>query len=176
MGRPVLLVGSIPLGTVTEVFDAAASHLGGLARRLPDGEVGPRLEWIAWQKDTMSRTKGIEVGGYREIQGGAVKYTQYRIKPDLTAQDVEFGPLGYAEVAKASYAEFKQQRESGKNSDRRSFPSQPPNPACRGFRVFCLLRHPDDLAYLRKAIVGRGRRNRFGHSASRTCHSMGRGS
>ena len=136
MARPVLLVGSIPLGTVTEVFEAAASSLGGLVRRLPDGEVGPRLEWIAWQKSTMGRTKGIEVGGYREIQAGAVKYTQYRIKAELTAQDVEFGPLGYADAAKASYAEFKRQRELGKIPTGVRFQVSLPTPLAVVFAFF----------------------------------------
>jgi hypothetical protein len=112
--RPVLLVGSVPLGTVTEVFEAAAAHLGDLVKRMPDGEVGPRLEWIAWQKNTMSRTQGIEVGGSREIQGGAVRYTQYRVQAGLGVQQVKFGRLGYADAAKASYAEFRRLRDSGK--------------------------------------------------------------
>jgi hypothetical protein len=110
--RPVLLVGSVPLGTATEVFEAVATNLGDLVKRIPDGEVGPRLEWIAWQRDTMSRAQGIEVGGHREIQGGAVKYTQYRVKNG--AQDVAFGRLGYADAAKASYAAFRRQRDLGK--------------------------------------------------------------
>ena len=53
--RPVLLVGSVPLGSVAEVFEVVGANLGDLIRRVPDGEVGPRLEWIAWQKQTMGR-------------------------------------------------------------------------------------------------------------------------
>jgi hypothetical protein len=109
--RPVLLVGSVPLGTAAEVFEAVAANLGDLVKRIPDGEVGPRLEWIAWQRETMRRTRGIEVGGHREIQGGAVKYTQYRVRNGV--QDVAFGRLGYADAAKASYAEFRRQRDLG---------------------------------------------------------------
>lgn len=112
--RSVLLVGSVPLATTTDVFESVAAHLGDLVKRIPDGEVGPRLEWIAWQKETMSRTQGIQVGGYREIQGGAVKYTQYRVKTGSSPQDVLFGRLGYADAAKASYADFKRQRDLGK--------------------------------------------------------------
>jgi len=112
--RPVLLVGSVPLGSVAEVFEVVAANLGDLIRRVPDGEVGPRLEWIAWQKQTMGRATGIEIGGYREIQGGAVKYTQYKIKVGLNPEDVDFGSLGYAEAAKTSYAKFKELRDAGK--------------------------------------------------------------
>ena len=112
--RPVLLVGSVPLGSVAEVFEVVAANLGDLIRRVPDGEVGPRLEWIAWQKQTMGRATGIEIGGFREIQGGAVKYTQYKIKVGLRPEDVDFGSLGYAEAAKTSYAKFKEVRDAGK--------------------------------------------------------------
>ena len=112
--RPVLLVGSVPLGSVAEVFEVVAANLGDLIRRVPDGEVGPRLEWIAWQKQTMGRATGIEIGGFREIQGGAVKYTQYKIKVGLRPEDVDFGSLGYAEAAKTSYAKFKELRDAGK--------------------------------------------------------------
>jgi hypothetical protein len=112
--RPVLLVGSVPLGSVAEVFEVVAANLGDLIRRVPDGEVGPRLEWIAWQKQTMGRATEIEIGGFREIQGGAVKYTQYKIKVGLNPEDVDFGSLGYAQAAKTSYAKFKELRDAGK--------------------------------------------------------------
>lgn len=134
--RSVLLVGSVPLGTVAEVFETAASHVGSFVKRMPDGEVGPRLEWIAWQKGTMGRAQGIEVGGYREIQGGAVKYTQYRIKAGLDAPAVKFGSLGYAEAAKASYAEFRRQRGLGNIAEGVRFQVSLPTPLAVVFAFF----------------------------------------
>ncbi len=47
--RPVLLVGSVSLASAAEVFEAAGTALGDLARRIPDGETGIRLGWIGCQ-------------------------------------------------------------------------------------------------------------------------------
>ena len=139
--RPVLLVGSVPFGSVAEVFEVVGANLGDLIRRVPDGEVGPRLEWIAWQKQTMGRATGIEIGGYREIQGGAVKYPQYKIKVGLNPEDVDFGSLGYAEAAKTSDAKFKELRDAGKpHWEGPDYRGQKPN--INLFRVNFLARHP----------------------------------
>ena len=44
--REVLLVGSVPLGSAEQVFTACADALDGRVKRLPDGETGPRTNWI----------------------------------------------------------------------------------------------------------------------------------
>ena len=36
--RPVLLVGSVPLGSSRAVFEAVGTKLGKLVKRIPDGE------------------------------------------------------------------------------------------------------------------------------------------
>ncbi|MGH7005307.1 MAG: hypothetical protein ACREIP_15295, partial [Alphaproteobacteria bacterium] len=48
--REVLLVGSVPLGSAEQVFATCAGALDGRVKRLPDGETGPRTNWIAWQR------------------------------------------------------------------------------------------------------------------------------
>jgi hypothetical protein len=45
--RPVLLVGSIPLDTIEDVFSTFGRQLGAHMHTLPDGEVGPRRHWIS---------------------------------------------------------------------------------------------------------------------------------
>src|ERR1700754_688664 len=45
----VHLVGSVPLGSAEEVFRRASAALGDRLRRIPDGETGPRSDWILWQ-------------------------------------------------------------------------------------------------------------------------------
>ncbi|MGB7021996.1 MAG: hypothetical protein WBD80_22710 [Xanthobacteraceae bacterium] len=45
----VHLVGSIGLDTVDEVFATVGKLLGPHLRRIPDGEVGGRRQWISWQ-------------------------------------------------------------------------------------------------------------------------------
>ena len=42
----VHLVGSVPLDSAEEVFRRASAALGDRLRRIPDGETGPRSDWI----------------------------------------------------------------------------------------------------------------------------------
>jgi hypothetical protein len=43
------LVGSVPLASSEAVFRAIAAEIGDRVRRIPDGETGPRSDWIVWQ-------------------------------------------------------------------------------------------------------------------------------
>ena len=47
MSDKLLLVGSIPLDTVQEVFETFGAPLGRFMDTIPDGEVGPRKHWIS---------------------------------------------------------------------------------------------------------------------------------
>ena len=96
--RPVLLVGSIPLGSSRAVFEAVTASLAGIVKRIPDGEVGERTQWIMWQANVLKCAKGLEPGSSREIAPG-YNMTLYRIPRGGKAIDVEFGPLGYASAA-----------------------------------------------------------------------------
>jgi hypothetical protein len=111
--RPVLLLGSVPLGSAAEVFEAAGTALGDLARRIPDGETGVRLLWVDWQSEAFSKAVGLEVAGQRQVPG-VPPFLLYGMKPGLAAADVKFGPLGYATAAIQSYQDFKRLRDAGK--------------------------------------------------------------
>ena len=39
----------MPLETVEEVFTTADAILGRHLKRVPDGELGSRTNWVAWQ-------------------------------------------------------------------------------------------------------------------------------
>jgi hypothetical protein len=110
--RQVLLVGSVPLESSSAVFEAVAGSLGGLAKRIPDGETKERKDWIVWQADVMKHAKGLEPGSSRELQGG-YHFTLYKVK-NGGAADVEIGPLGYAAAALKSYEDFNRLRAQGK--------------------------------------------------------------
>ena len=107
--RPVLLVGSVPLGSSRAVFEAVGTKLGKLIKRIPDGETGARKDWIGWQADVFKNAKGLEPGSTRELQGG-YHFILYKVKPGET---VKFGPLGYAAAAINSYDDFKRARSDG---------------------------------------------------------------
>jgi hypothetical protein len=110
--RAVLLVGSVPLPSASAVFEALGSKIGGLAKRIPDGETGERKDWIMWQADVVKDAKGLEKGGVRELQGG-YHFQLYQVAPGAE-EKVSFGPLGYASAASVSYQAFKKSRAAGK--------------------------------------------------------------
>jgi methionine synthase II (cobalamin-independent) len=112
--RRVHLVGSVPLADAAEVFRTVAETVGDLIRRFPDGETGPRKEWVQWQKRILDEHPQIELTEDKPLvfeQRDTRPY--YRLKNGVAADDLAFGPLGYAECARASYAEFRKLRSAG---------------------------------------------------------------
>jgi ubiquinone/menaquinone biosynthesis C-methylase UbiE len=100
----VHLVGSVPLGSADEVLRMLGEHLGARIRRLPDGETGPRADWIVWQYPVLSSRAQFEVappapGSYRALP-------RLRLRPEAEMGELRFGSLGYAEAAAASYGTF----------------------------------------------------------------------
>src|SRR5205807_10613749 len=59
--RGIHLVGSVPLASADEVFRAVGAALGDHVRRIPDGETGPRSDWIVWQYPVLSSRPQFEV-------------------------------------------------------------------------------------------------------------------
>ena len=109
-GRPILLVGSVPLESSSAVFETVGTKLGKLVKRIPDGETGARKDWVVWQGDVFKKAKGLEPGSTRDLQGG-YHFILYKVKPGET---VKFGPLGYAAAAIRSYEDFKRARSEGR--------------------------------------------------------------
>lgn len=105
--RGVHLVGSLPKAafpTVAEVFSTIPSMLPGRLRRLPDGELGDRHNYIQWQEDVFPR-EILKSTGARN--GGTLPN-----QPDtLKLQDIK--PVRYDDDAIASYKEFARAQASG---------------------------------------------------------------
>jgi hypothetical protein len=100
----VHLVGSVPLRSAEEVFRLLSERLGDRVRRLPDGETGPRADWIVWQYPVLSSRPQFEVappapGSYRALP-------RLRLRSGDEAAELRFGSLGYADAASASYQSF----------------------------------------------------------------------
>ena len=98
------LVGSVPLRSTEEVFRLLSDRIGDRVRRLPDGETGPRADWIVWQYPVLSSRPQFEVappapGSYRALP-------RLRLRSRDEATELRFGSLGYAEAAAASYRTF----------------------------------------------------------------------
>jgi ubiquinone/menaquinone biosynthesis C-methylase UbiE len=97
------LVGSVPLANAETVFRTISAGLGDRLRRMPDGETGPRADWIVWQYPVLSSRPQFEVappapGFYRALP-------QLRLRNDAE-DELRFESLGYADAALDSYRTF----------------------------------------------------------------------
>ncbi|MCJ1449378.1 MAG: hypothetical protein MMC23_009898 [Stictis urceolatum] len=101
--RPVLLVGSVPLGSADEVFGTSIRILGSHLQRIPDGETGRRGNFIAWQHGVFP----IDI--IKSQWGG--KPTPESLSREYTLSDLN--PTGYDDEAIASYATFCRLRNAG---------------------------------------------------------------
>ena len=113
--RGIYLVGSVPCATSAEVFEQISAAFGPRIARIPYGEVGERIDWVTHLerlfRDNPAFEPSDEVFG---VHAGATKRRRYRLKAGKAAPDVTFGNLGYADNARASYAEFARLRDAGK--------------------------------------------------------------
>jgi hypothetical protein len=100
--RGVHLVGSVPLASAEEVFRTASAILGPRLRRVSDGETGDRTRWIHWQSSVFTRHPAFEPA--EPAASGYSAGASVRLRRDAAAAGLAFGPLGYAEVARASWA------------------------------------------------------------------------
>ncbi|MDH3242745.1 MAG: hypothetical protein OEO83_18985 [Alphaproteobacteria bacterium] len=110
-GRDVLLCGSIPFEDTGAVMSAEAAALGDRLLRVPDGETGPRANWIAWQYSVFARQPAFEPLEHAERDYQL--RPPFRLKPGASAGDIDFGTLGFVDAALASYALFRRRRQAG---------------------------------------------------------------
>src|SRR5215470_3689925 len=124
-GRELLLVGSIPLDTPREVFEAFGAPLGNHLFAMPDGEVGPRRHWVSRvhyqvlaahpELEVVQRPAPDENGVERQFPRNAADAWWFKVKDGV--QQVRFGDpgwrLGFARDAINSYFVFKTLREKG---------------------------------------------------------------
>jgi hypothetical protein len=108
------LVGSIPLRNATEVFETVAARLGPRLLRLPDGETGARSHWLGWLEPVFSGHPAFEPTGRssRPHAAGDAR-PQHRLKRDVAPGGLRFSRLPIADVAIASFAEFKRLKSLG---------------------------------------------------------------
>ena len=107
----VLLVGSVPLRSADEVFQLASTELGERLDRMPDGETGPRSDWIVWQYPVLSSRPEFEV-----CPPGADSHRalpRLRISDDESIDTLRFEQLGYAQAATTSYRIFARRKRDG---------------------------------------------------------------
>ena len=110
--RHVHLVGSMNLPSAETAMDLAASKLGDALLRLPDGEPGPRRGWIFYQRPMFTHHRQLEPVDH--VGGTASIMSNRRVRPGVSAEDIEFPELGYAREAQTSYRWFTQARSGGR--------------------------------------------------------------
>ena len=107
------LVGSINLDDAETTMRVAAEHLGDRLKRIPDGEVGERFHWIAFQPDRIARAEGIVRVGDTPIPLRMLDIRPVALADGVRAADLELPPLGYAEAALESWAIFDRLQRGG---------------------------------------------------------------
>lgn len=107
------LVGSINFDDAETTIRTAAEHLGDRLKRIPDGEVGERFHWIAFQPERIAQAGGIERVGDAPIPLRMLDMRAIRIADGVAAEDLELPPLGYADAALASYEIFSRLKAGG---------------------------------------------------------------
>src|SRR4029434_9622886 len=107
----VHLVGSVPLASSEAVFRAVADTLGERLRRIPDGETGPRSDWIVWQLPVFTTQQQFDIV-LRALNSG-LPLPRVRLADGARPDMVTFGALGYADAAIASYRVFARLKRDG---------------------------------------------------------------
>lgn len=117
---PLLLVGSVPFRTPTEVFQTFGSRLGSSLAAIPDGEPGDRSMWVDFLAVRTYREHAqIDTVASPEPTGDpddwkSTTFTNmwsFKVKPGVS--ELHFDRLLYAEDAVNSYHAFRDLREHG---------------------------------------------------------------
>jgi hypothetical protein len=148
----VHLVGSVPLGGAEEVFRTVAAVLGDRLRRIPDGETGPRSDWIGWQYPVFSSQPQFERGA-----PGASSYRalpQLRLRSGVAADGMGFDELGYASAAMSSHRIYTRLRDEGVIPPACRFLVSLPTPLAP-VSAFVALEHQADLEPVYEAQMAR---------------------
>ena len=132
MRRQAHLVGSVGLRDAETVFTTVSEILGSCCPRIPDGETGDRGYWIRWQRETFASHSDFQealttnsIPGFKD----AVVRTFFKLRKDAAPAGIEFGELGYAREAVASYKTFARLVEKGKIATDVRFQVALPTPA-----------------------------------------------
>jgi ubiquinone/menaquinone biosynthesis C-methylase UbiE len=110
--RGVHLVGSVPLASAETVFQTVATAIGDRLRRIPDGETGPRSDWIVWQLPVFTSQTRLDI-----VPPGSDSWRplpRVRLEDGARSEHVRFEALGYADAALASYRTFARLKRDGR--------------------------------------------------------------
>lgn len=127
--RGAHLVGSINLPDAETVMRAAAELLGSHLSRIPDGEVGERFHWIAFQPNVLAGSEQLERALPEPILIGSLDVRPLRIKDGVGPASIVLPALGYAAAAASSWEVFQKLQVEGVISEGTRFQVSLPTPA-----------------------------------------------
>jgi hypothetical protein len=123
------LVGSINLPDAETTIRTASAVLGGHLKRIPDGEVGERFHWIAFQPNRLAAADGLERVGENPILIKDLDVRPLRIADGVDPSELRLPPLGYADAAIQSWAVFRGLLDAGVVAAGTRFQVSLPTPA-----------------------------------------------
>ena len=104
------LNGSVNLVDSEEVFRTVSAILGPSLARIPDGETGDRLGWIARLVPLLAAVPELEKRAQLDSYGGGALFA---LKPGISADEIDIPELGYAAAALGSWEVFTRLRDEG---------------------------------------------------------------
>lgn len=119
-------VGTIPLEDTEEVLRTAGRLVGDRVRRLPDGETGPRKDWVWIQVPVVERHPDMEKAVVDAP--GIGRLSLFRPRDGVDPATLDLGDIGYAGFARDSYATFRALRDEGAVPDGVRFQVNLPTP------------------------------------------------
>jgi hypothetical protein len=110
--RGVHLVGSVPLDDAEQVFRTVGAKLPRHLRRIPDGETGERQQWVQFQLGVLSARPEFEMIK-NDAPGWENLPPSLKLREGVSPEQVDFGNLGYADLAQGSFSIFDRLQSEG---------------------------------------------------------------
>jgi hypothetical protein len=108
------VVGSVPLDNAAQVFETLSKKLGPGLQSLPDGETGPRLNWLPWLEPIFSEHGDFERSPeVFSVHASATPFKRWRPKPGVDPKSVRFTKLPHTGFALESWKDFQRLKKSG---------------------------------------------------------------
>jgi len=116
MKHGIHIVGSVPMDNASQVFETVAAAVGPALRYLPDGETGPRLDWLPWLAPIFSEHPDFKLSGEEfRVHAGATAFKRYELKPGVEPKTVRFtANLPHYGFAIDSWKDFQRLKKAGK--------------------------------------------------------------